>query len=373
MAITPNEQFDDELLSAYLDDELDAASRAAVDDRLRTDERARRLLAELRQASEAVKALPRATLGRDLRGGVLAAIEKSAIEPATIPMGGDNGVARSSGRGWAWAGLAVAIAASVMVVAVIPTRLRNEDATTAPQVADASKAPEEREVEAAGEAPTSTATEMTDGEADDAPPTVEPATAAGKTNDAQRTVRAATAPAAATSEPSSLMTKGAVPPPPAAVPGAADEAAAADILNVQVVDENDAARFHEILAENRIDVSESQLPADVTALLVEAVDGDDSAAEAVLVEATPRQLAAIRQALAGLADDEASNAAGTEGAQEPVDAIRGRAWRLPGRQAAADQAVSLNSATADGARQGEVGEASREGLVRALFLLKRPR
>jgi anti-sigma factor RsiW len=43
-------EFDDELLSAYLDNEVTAAERALVEERLRTDERARQVLDDLRTA-----------------------------------------------------------------------------------------------------------------------------------------------------------------------------------------------------------------------------------------------------------------------------------------------------------------------------------
>lgn len=391
MATAPNEQFDDELLSAYLDGELDAATRAAVDERLRTDERARKLFAELRQASEAVRALPRVTLGRDLRGSVLAAIERAAVEPASIQMRRGEEVIRSTGRGWMWAGLTFAIAASVMVVAAIPTRLRNEDAAT--QVAVASKDTKEREAKSGGEASAPAATELADGEAamQAAPAAPAPAAsteqfaggAGGKLNP-QQAARTAAAPMSTPVEQSVGTLKGAIPPPPSAAAEPADEASgdalAEDKLDVQVIEAGDVTRFNEILTANQIDVSDAELPVDVEAKLAAAVEKDDSAFEAVLVEATPQQLAAIRQALASRADGAARYAAVPEGAQQSqegqddAESIRGRAWRMPQPQVAADRAAApLASATSAGeSAEAASGEPSREGLVRALFLLKRP-
>lgn len=398
MATTPNEQFDDELLSAYLDGELDAATRAAVDERLRTDERARRLLTELRQASETVKALPPAKLGRDLRGSVLAAIEKASIEPATIPMRAGDDVANSSGRGWVWAGVAVAIAASIMVMAVftlnVNRRMLAEMQQAKPeQVADDDNTSRQREVRPGESASSSAASERGGGDdVTEAEPTAEariaaegeavPRVGASKTNDTGQAVIAAAAPGtarsdAATAEPSSAMIKNDLPPAPAAAVAPTDEAALDDILNVHVVDQNDAARFDQILAENQIEVSDALAPTDVTALLVEAVD-DEPAVDAVLVEATPQQLAAIRLALAAPAGDAAryaDGAAGGQQAQASVEGIRGRAWRLPRQEEAEGQAASLDSAASSGVGQGgegEGGETRREGLVRALFLVKRP-
>src|SRR6185436_8839543 len=61
-----NYELDDELLSAYLDGELSADERAAVEARLATDPAAQQLLHELRSVSQSVQALPTETLGRDL-------------------------------------------------------------------------------------------------------------------------------------------------------------------------------------------------------------------------------------------------------------------------------------------------------------------
>ena len=73
------EIFDDELLSAYLDDELTPEERARVEERMAADPRARQLLEELRAVSRAMKELPPATLGTDLRETVLRRAERAML------------------------------------------------------------------------------------------------------------------------------------------------------------------------------------------------------------------------------------------------------------------------------------------------------
>jgi len=115
-------QFDDELLSAYLDDELSAEERAHVEERLSADPAARQLLEELRSVSQAMRGLPHAKLGRDLRDSVLRRAEremlvagkaKSAKEPEQVahplPFG-------RSKRAWFWAGAAIAAGLMLMFI-----------------------------------------------------------------------------------------------------------------------------------------------------------------------------------------------------------------------------------------------------------------
>ena len=116
-------EFDDELLSAYLDDELSAEERARVDERLAADPAAAQLLDELRAVSGAVRALPREKLSRDLRASVLAGLEGVAAEDdaerhvVRLPYAGDD---RWAGvrRGLVWSSLA--IAATLLLMAVQP-------------------------------------------------------------------------------------------------------------------------------------------------------------------------------------------------------------------------------------------------------------
>ena len=128
MAQTNHDEFDDELLSAYVDGELTAAERTLVEERLRNDPAAAALVDELRSLSSTIKALPRETLGRDLRAGVLAEVEQARADldrhgPATLPM---EPVDRWQGirRGLVWS--ALAIAATVVVAVFQPAEVKQE-------------------------------------------------------------------------------------------------------------------------------------------------------------------------------------------------------------------------------------------------------
>jgi hypothetical protein len=130
-----NDEFDDELLSAYVDGELTAAERALVEERLRSDPTAAALVDELRSLSSAIKSLPRETLGRDLRAGVLAEVEQARADldshgPAaqshstTLPL---TPVDRWAGirRGLVWS--ALAIAATVLIAIFQPAELAQDE------------------------------------------------------------------------------------------------------------------------------------------------------------------------------------------------------------------------------------------------------
>lgn len=108
---------DDELLSAYLDDELSDAERAAAEIRLRDDPRARQLVAELRAVSAAVRALPREKLGEDLREAVLSqeVVRHVVTEEEE----------QSSARRWTWA--AMAIAATFFLMVYMPQRVEEKE------------------------------------------------------------------------------------------------------------------------------------------------------------------------------------------------------------------------------------------------------
>ena len=73
-----NYELDDELLSAYLDGELSADERAAVEARLATDPAAQQLLHELRSVSQSVQALPTESLGRDLSEEIIRRAREAA-------------------------------------------------------------------------------------------------------------------------------------------------------------------------------------------------------------------------------------------------------------------------------------------------------
>src|SRR5688572_24685920 len=136
-------ELDDELLSAYLDDELSPEDRAAVEARLATDPSAQQLLHQLRAVSEAVQALPQEVVGHDMRESILhqanaarrsatAAGLRAADEHADVSNGQpstslDDAPKLTIGRtrrGWVWASLAIAAALLIMVFGREPERDR---------------------------------------------------------------------------------------------------------------------------------------------------------------------------------------------------------------------------------------------------------
>lgn len=112
-------QFDDELLSAYLDDELAPDERAQVEARLGTDPAARRMLDQLRAVSQAVRSLPQESVGADLRDVILRRAQDAKPDAKSQPFEAERAMPRwtvgRSARGWVWAGLAVAAALLIMV------------------------------------------------------------------------------------------------------------------------------------------------------------------------------------------------------------------------------------------------------------------
>jgi hypothetical protein len=129
----PQPDLDDELLSAYLDDELSSADRAAVETRLAEDPTARQLLHHLRAVSEAVQALPQEVVGHDMRESILQRAEPATYsaageQPPTAgePLDTSNGQPAASAqvapkftigrtrRAWVWASFAVAAALLIM-------------------------------------------------------------------------------------------------------------------------------------------------------------------------------------------------------------------------------------------------------------------
>src|SRR5687767_15084530 len=122
--------FDDELVSAYLDGELASEELALVEERLRTNPRARRLLEEMRELSAAFKSLPRETLGRDLRDAVRAETDDDALAGQVTPAR-DWRDSRWSGirRGLVWS--AITIAAALVLMVTQPERPRDADVAAA--------------------------------------------------------------------------------------------------------------------------------------------------------------------------------------------------------------------------------------------------
>jgi hypothetical protein len=112
-------QFDDELLSAYLDGELSAEERARVEEHLAANPQAQKLLDELRGVSQALRALPPAKLGVDLSGAIVRQAERAAKDEARTAAGGASEAAWSmpigrSKRSWFWAGAALAAGLMLM-------------------------------------------------------------------------------------------------------------------------------------------------------------------------------------------------------------------------------------------------------------------
>jgi len=131
-----NDDFDDELLSAYVDDELTVEERALVVARLRTDPQAAQMVEELRALSSAIKSLPRESLGRDLRASVQAEAEEAKAEatpPDVLDVAPPFGRWAGYRRGLAWS--AVAIAATLLLMVVVPEETAR-DAGTVAKVSD---------------------------------------------------------------------------------------------------------------------------------------------------------------------------------------------------------------------------------------------
>jgi anti-sigma factor RsiW len=115
-------EFNDELLSAYLDDQLSPGERANVESRLAHDAEARELVRELQAAADAVRDLPKVAAPRDLKAAILrAAVHVDALEsddgsPTIAPAAGSGLSIGRTRRGWFWAALAVAAALLIMFV-----------------------------------------------------------------------------------------------------------------------------------------------------------------------------------------------------------------------------------------------------------------
>jgi hypothetical protein len=129
-----NPEIDDELLSAYLDDELSPDERARVDARLAADPAARQMLDQLRAASLALQSLPHETVGEDLRESILRRAEAAMLTSngsetaaSAAKTGTTDGAVNlrdslprltigQTRRGWVWAGLAMAAGLLIMVL-----------------------------------------------------------------------------------------------------------------------------------------------------------------------------------------------------------------------------------------------------------------
>ncbi|HEX6963921.1 MAG TPA: zf-HC2 domain-containing protein [Lacipirellula sp.] len=111
-----NDNFNDELLSAYVDGELTADERAAVEERLRADPHVAELVEELRSISSAIKSLPRETLGHDLRASIQAELDETRVDAQrqVIPLSEPLDPPRGFYRGFLWSTIAIAAALMIM-------------------------------------------------------------------------------------------------------------------------------------------------------------------------------------------------------------------------------------------------------------------
>jgi hypothetical protein len=103
-----NTNFDDELLSAYVDGELTTEDRALVEARLESDPAARELVAELRGLSNTLRSLPRERSDEDIRPLVMSQIGESK---ASLPSRDRD---RSNLRVLLWPTLMIAAALMLM-------------------------------------------------------------------------------------------------------------------------------------------------------------------------------------------------------------------------------------------------------------------
>ncbi len=112
----PQENHDDQLLSAYIDGELGGGELARVEQRLRTDTEAQKLVADLQALSTTLRALPRDAVEVSLRESVLQQID-SNLSPRREERS-------NSARRWIWA--SAAIAAALLLSVYLPTAQRDE-------------------------------------------------------------------------------------------------------------------------------------------------------------------------------------------------------------------------------------------------------
>jgi anti-sigma factor RsiW len=125
----------DDLLSAYLDGELDPETRTEVEAHLAASPERRAALDDLRAARDAVRGLPMVDLTPEAWRAVIAAV--AADEPAPVAAPGRVAALRSRlrARPTGWAGLGAAVAAAAVVAAVVflpgPSRVAPKVATFA--------------------------------------------------------------------------------------------------------------------------------------------------------------------------------------------------------------------------------------------------
>lgn len=86
--LTNQPEFDDSLLSAYVDGELTTDERAMVEARLAEDPQARQLVADLETISAKVRSLPRAKVNEDVRAAVFQQLDGPSVplQPSKLTM-----------------------------------------------------------------------------------------------------------------------------------------------------------------------------------------------------------------------------------------------------------------------------------------------
>ncbi len=149
----PVGNFDDELLSAYLDGELDEAQHAQVEQRLSNDPSAQQLLSELQSLSETLRSLPREKIGEELCEAALRQAERTMLlgegelskdqSPGSF-FSFSQERRLASKRRWVWAAMAVAVALLLMIYQ--PIAIQEEQplakVKAKPQAGDASESGE---------------------------------------------------------------------------------------------------------------------------------------------------------------------------------------------------------------------------------------
>jgi anti-sigma factor RsiW len=114
---------DPDMLSAYLDDELTVAERAAIETRLESSAEWRDELAEVRAARDALRGLPEreppAGFWDSVRVHVETDDDGAAVDDAVVPLSAAPSHPR---RKWAWVAASAAAVAAVVAIVVVPHR-----------------------------------------------------------------------------------------------------------------------------------------------------------------------------------------------------------------------------------------------------------
>jgi len=129
--MTADFSLDPDTLSAYLDGELTAAERAAVETQLEASPAWRDELAEVRAARDALRGIPQrdAPTGfwDTVFAGVAAANDEATNHDVVVPVTGlitgrTTGARSQPRRRWAWVAASAAAVAAVVAIVVVPQR-----------------------------------------------------------------------------------------------------------------------------------------------------------------------------------------------------------------------------------------------------------